>query len=111
MYAIRSYYGAVPGVEQRHQPRDAVKEHLAADDADRRVVGRLSGEVFAAAEADFEPGLLDRSGEQRARVERLFAARHGDFRQQGFHQARTAGPQGFPLAAAVKVGLARFRRA
>ena len=58
---------------------DAFEEGFSADDADLRVYGRLPCQVFAAAEADFEPGFAC-VREQGERLER--AVRNRELGQQ-----------------------------
>ena len=48
------------GVDLRQQAGDAVDEGFAADETDIRMRARLGGQVLARAEADFQPGRMQR---------------------------------------------------
>src|SRR6185437_13649615 len=89
---------------------DAVLEDLAADDADVAMRRRLGGEMLAAAEADLEPDIVHRRGEQRGGIERARRRqRDGEARQQRVDQALLAGMQ-LPAASASVEDAATARR-
>ncbi len=69
--------------------------------------GGLGQEMLAGAEADFEPGLRDRRGEQGQRIERGRLLRHGDAdaRQPGIDRRLARGAQRPAEPAAVKAAV------
>ena len=66
-------------------------------------------QMLAAAEAALHPDVLDRAGEERARIGRQRRKVDGEPRQQVLDGARLPEPQGLALATAVEGPLAGLR--
>ena len=87
---------------RRQRLGHAVDERLDPDEADTRVHLRLADQVFAAAEADLEPHLVDGRGKQRAQIFRRNREIECDLREQRLKQRRPGGCQSVALAPAEK---------
>lgn len=83
---------------------NAVDEWLATDKSDIRVSLGLSGKMFAAAEPDFEPKILNRAGKQGLHVHGLIIGRQlqPKARQEIVDQGLAAGTQFVPPPPAVE---------
>jgi len=92
------------GLDAGEQPRDAVEEGLAADQAGPGMRARLGGEMLAGAEADLEPDRARARVEQRRGVQPGGERRPRDLepRQQGLDQRALAGTEGPAGAPAVE---------
>ena len=97
-----SNIGEVALVDLRHEFCDAVQKRFAAHDAHMGMGCGLMGEMFAAAEADLEPDLID-IAEQGLRVYPPVPKRNGDPRKEGLHQIRLTRLQGLALGAPINV--------
>ena len=95
-------------VDRRQQTGDAIEIWLATDEADVRMRCRLRRQVFAAAEADFQPNRTHRAIEAGSGIGRQGRGVERERRQQTIDEGLSAGPKASAAAAAVK-NLSGFR--